>query len=398
MSRSSKVPPAWLLGWGYLSYSISNSVAIIAVPDLLASAHVPEAQIATVTSLYISTAVISIPLAPLLDLRVSRRTYAIEFAILTAMCTFGSLVAIGNIPLLSSVLFLCGVSTVMCVNAVGGWFGNLLPTEEKDVLGAWFQVVNFGAGGIVAAFMIYLLRVLPHPLGETVIAALALLELPLFIFTPCPPADRKLASESFLNFAREVVTLYRRRDVKWILALFLAPSASFALTNTLSGFGHSFRTSDEMVGVIAGAGVAVAGAFGALLVPRLTKHLSPVAIYLLVGLVGAGFTLSLIPAPRDPVVFAVAVLGQNVFQGSALSAANVIVLRAIGHNNPLAATQFGVLIGATQVPLTYMQMIDGHAYDLGGVAGTFVADALISGTACVILGLLYWRSLLKVPI
>ena len=63
-------------------------------------------------------------------------------------------------------------------------------------------------------------------------------------------------------------------------------------------------------------------------------------------------------------------LGQNVFQAAAFSAANAITLRAIGHDNPLAATQFGVLVGATQIPLTYMQMIDGNAYGLGGVTAT----------------------------
>ncbi|HEY4116154.1 MAG TPA: hypothetical protein VGM17_19005, partial [Rhizomicrobium sp.] len=186
-----------------------------------------------------------------------------------------------------------------------------------------------------------------------------------------------------------------RKDVQWILVIFLAPSASFALTNTLSGFGHDFHTSDELVGVIAGVGVAVAGVFGALIVPQITKRISPVAVYLLVGLVGACFTLSLIAAPRDPVTFGIAVMGQNVFQAAAFTAANAITFRTIGHDNPLAATQYGVLIGVTQIPLTYMQMIDGNAYGIGGTTATFAADALISGAACVILGLLYRRFVFK---
>ncbi|MGH6878210.1 MAG: MFS transporter [Rhizomicrobium sp.] len=377
--------------------AVNGSVGIIAVPDLLASAHVPEAQIAVVTSLYLATGFISIPLAPLLDWRFARRTYAIGFAILGALCNFGTLLFIHDVTLLSGLLFLSGLSVAMCVTAVGGWFGDMVAKEQKDALGAWFSVVNFGAGGAVAALTIYLQRMLPYPFGEATISTLILLVLPLFLLTPCPPADRKLASESFRNFARDVAALFRRNDIQWVLVIFLAPSASFALTNTLAGFGHEFHTSDELVGVIGGAGVAVAGVFGALLVPQLTKRLSPVAIYLLVGLIGACFTLSLILAPRDPLLFGIAVLGQNLFQAAALSAANVITFRAIGHDNPLAATQFGVLIGVTQIPLTYMQMIDGDAYGFGGLAATFAADALISGTACIILGLLYWRSVKAVP-
>ena len=390
-----KLPPVWLLGWGNLPLAASGSIALIAVPALLASAHVPEAQIAVATSLYIAFGVISIPLSPLLDWRFSRRSYAIFFAILTALCNLGALLSVPNVPLLSILLSLTGISVGMCVSAVGGWFGNLVPAEKKDALGAWLTVVNLGAGGVVAMSVIYLVRALPHPFGEALVSASILLTLPLFILTPCPPADKRLASESFANFARDVAALFRRKDVQWILLVFLAPSASFALTNTLGGFGRDFHTSDEMVGLIGGAGVAVAGVFGALIVPQLTKHMSPVVIYLLVGFVGACFTLSLIPAPRDSMVFGLAMLGQNVFQAAAFAAANAISLRAIGHDNPLAATQFGVLIGATQVPLTYMQMIDGRAYGFGGVAGTFAADALIGGAACLILGAFYWRSRLK---
>jgi ABC-type tungstate transport system substrate-binding protein len=39
-----------------------------------------------------------------------------------------------------------------------------------------------------------------------------------------------------------------------------------------------------------------------------------------------------------------------------------------------------------------MQVIDGNAYGLlGGVNGSYLADALISGTFCVILTLVLWH-------
>jgi len=391
MEKKRLLAAPWVLGWGNLPLAVNGSVGIIAVPDLLAAAHVPEPQIAVVTSLYLATGFLSIPLAPLLDWKFSRRSYAIAFALLAALFNFSSLVSIGNVPLLTVVLFLAGLSVAMCVTAVGGWFGNLVPTEKKDALGAWLTVVNFGAGGVVAAFIIPVLHNLPPFFGPAAISGVMLLVLPLYLLTPCPPADAKLASESFRRFVHDVAALFRRKDVQWVLLVFLAPSASFALTNTLSGFGHVFHTSDEMVGLIGGAGVTVAGVFGSLIVPRLTVRRSPVLIYLLVGLTGAAFTLSLVLAPHDWIVFAIAVLGQNVFQAAAFSAANVITLRAIGHDNPLAATQYGVLVGVTQIPLTYMQMIDGNAYGFGGLTATLLTDALISGTACVILAYLYGR-------
>ncbi|MCJ9430208.1 MFS transporter [Kordiimonas marina] len=391
MSQSQKLLPPWLLAFGNLPLGINSAVCLITIPDMLAAAHVPEGQIATATSLFLSTGFISILLAPLLDWRLPRRTYAIGFAVLNAVCNFFIPLAVSNIPLLTVLMFLSGMANAMCISAMGGWFSDLVPKEKKDALGAWFTVINFGAGGILAALIMYLLHELPSPLGEAATAVLSLLVVILFYVTPCPPADKTLASESFRNFARDVSGLFRRKEVLWVMLIFIAPSASFALTNTLSGFGHIYHISDEMVGVLGGAGVAVAGVAGALLVPLITKRLSPVATYLLVGLIGAVFTLTLIPAPKDPTFFGVAILGQNLFQAAAFAAANVITLRAIGHDNPLAATQYSVLIGVTMIPLTYMQMADGHAFDFGGLAGTFATDALVSGAACLILGLLYWR-------
>lgn len=391
MTENRRLAPAWLLGFGYLPFGINGSVALIAVPDLLASAHVPEPKIAALTSLYIATGFISILLSPLLDWRFSRKSYAIAATILAALCSFASLVMIDNVAVLTWVLFASGIAVAMCVNAAGGWFGDIVPKEQKDTLGAWFSVVNLGAGGAVAAFIIPALRDLPPYFGAAAISGLMLLVLPLFILTPCPPADKRLAKESFARFARDVGQMFKRKDVLWVLLVFAAPSASFALTNTLSGFGQQFHASDEMVGLIGGVGVTAAGIFGSLIVPRLTRRMSPVMVYLLVGLTGAAFTLSLIAAPRDLTVFGIAMLGQNLFQAAAFSASYVITLRIIGQDNPLAATQFGVLVGVTQIPLTYMQMIDGNAYRFGGVNATFLADALISGTICVILAYLFIR-------
>ena len=64
------------------------------------------------------------------------------------------------------------------------------------------------------------------------------------------------------------------------------------------------------------------------------------------------------------------------------------VPETIGRNNPLAATQFSVLSGVTVLPIVYMQMIDGRAYDWRGVTGAYGADAGIGLVACALLGVM----------
>jgi len=114
----------------------------------------------------------------------------------------------------------------------------------------------------------------------------------------------------------------------------------------------------------------------------LDGRLSPRLLYVCIGSAGALFTLSLLLASRTPTTFAVAVLGENVFQSAAFAVEAAIVLGTIGRDNALAATQFGLMIAAPNLPIAYMQAIDGAAYGAGGVAGALVADGMFSLAAC----------------
>lgn len=382
---------------GFLPLGVFGAIMLITVPQLLAGAHVAEPKIATVTAIGLAPGVLSLVVTPVLDWRFSRRAYAVALAVVGAIFTFAALLFIHNLALLAGFLFAGNTAIALCVAAVGGWFGNLTRTEDKGALGAWFTVANIGGGGLTAMSAIYLLRALPYALGAGVLSLFIVAALPLFLWTRCPPADGRLASESFRDFARDVLALLRRPSVLWTLPLFLLPSASFALTNTLGGLGHDFNTPEAMVGLIGGAGVATAGVIGSLMVPRLAKRIEPRPLYLLVGGAGALFTLVCASLPHTPTTFGLAFLGENVFQAAAFSVANLITLRTIGHDNPLAATQFGLLTTAYALPLIYMQIIDGQAYGVGGVTGSYLADALVSGGACVALALLLWSLRRRIP-
>ena len=397
VAEERRLPPVWLMGVGFAPLGVFGSVMLLTTPQLLAAHHVPEPQIAAVTAVGLIPGFCSFLLAPLLDWRFSRKTYAIAFTFVGAACAFAALMRINDLAQLTTLLVVGNLASNLGVAAVGGWFGGLTRPQDQSALGAWLTVFNIGGFGLVGAISVRLLRELPYPLGAALIALTVLLAIPLLLATPCPPADGRLARESFRDFARDLLALLRKRLVVWTLLLFVMPATAFALTNTLGGLGRDFKTSEALVGLLGGAGATVAGVFGSLMIPQLGKAIAPRPLYLWVGAVGALFTLSLVLLPRNPATFGLAMLGENVFQCAAFSVSNFIILRTIGHDNPLAATQFGLLNAASALPLSYMQYVDGQAYGFGGVNGSYVADSLISGAACAVLALLLWGLRRRIP-
>jgi PAT family beta-lactamase induction signal transducer AmpG len=123
----------------------------------------------------------------------------------------------------------------------------------------------------------------------------------------------------------------------------------------------------------------------------LIKRFPPLPLYIGVGVAGALFTLCLLLPARTPLLFAVAMVGENVFQSAAFALIYALILISIGKNNPIASTQFALINAASIVPIVYMPMLDGLGYDHGGLAGNLLADAGVSLAACAVMALLFTR-------
>jgi PAT family beta-lactamase induction signal transducer AmpG len=382
-----ELPPLWVLALVYTLIGTSGAVALITVPQLLEARGVPEPTIANVTAIALIPSFAAFLVSPILDVRFSRRTWAIALALLTATASYVALMSLGNLALLEAALFVTVLTAQLYVAAVGGWIGSLVGRDADTGLGAWFGAASIGGFGVAAIVGITLIRALPGGLGAALLCLALLLPLTVGLWLPAPPPDGRLARESFAQFFADIGQLVRRPSVVGTLILFAPPAASFALTNQLGGVGHQFGASEQFVGVIAGVGVTLAGIGGSLIMPPIARRMPLRWLYLAVGTAGAGFTLTLLLLPRTPLVFAIALIGENIAQSAAFAVQYAIILREMGKDNPLAATQFAVLQAATALPITYMQWIDGRAYAAGGVNASFVADAGLGLAACAGLAL-----------
>lgn len=394
MQKSRLLPSIWMMGLTNASYGLTGGFCAVVIPQLLASHGLPAGEIATVTSLILSPGFWAFLLAPMLDVRLSRRTYALVFGLLTAVAV-GATVAYSDRPRIIATIMLAGFLTAnLYQGAVGGWMGSLIAKKQDGELGIWFTVANLGAGGLMMVLAGEALHRFGMRVSAFLIGGIILLPMALFVAIPSPPPDRRLARESFGRFWSEVASLLRQRDVVLALLLFVLPAASFALTNVLGGTGRDFSASERTVSLFAGIGSTIAGLAGSFLLFPLARRMALRPLYLGIGVAGAFFTLSLILLPHVPWSFAVAITGENLFQALAFSTSNAITFEVIGPNNPFAATLFTLLMSATNLPITYMQYLDGRGYDRGGLVGSYVTDACISVAACMLLAslLVRWRN------
>jgi PAT family beta-lactamase induction signal transducer AmpG len=378
-----RLPPIWLLGLAQAPLGVNGAVALLVTPQLLAARHVPEPRIAEITALALVPGFCSFVLAPILDVRLSRRTYALGLFLACGLLTVAALMAIGNLAVLGWLLFAALFCVQLGISAAGGWISQLVSKEEESRLGAWFVVGNIGGFGLTSILGVILLRDLPYALGAALLGLLVVAPVAIFPLIPAPGPDRRLAKESFGQFFADLFTLVRRPVVLLSLVLFGVPAASFALTNTLGGLGADYGASERFVALMGGAGVVAAGIFGSLLVPPLANRVSPLPLYVAIGAVGAAFTLSLIVLPHTPAVYTLAMVGQNVFQSAAFATANFVMFRLMGKDNPFAATQYALMLAAQGLPLSYMQVLDGHAYGHGGAAKMYLMDGGLGLAACL---------------
>ncbi len=392
-----KIAPVWILALPWLTFGMVSGFVLVTLPNVLGAQGIPGARLGVAVAVIGSPMFWNFIFAPLLDVRFNRRTYALVFGILGVAATAFTVLHMHQLVVVEIVMLIGFLSVCMYQSAVGGWVGSLIGENQDSKLGAWSTVYNLSGGGIGTMVSGYAIEHWNITTAATLCFAVFLAPLLAFIWIPSVPVGTVRLGENFSRFVREIGALIRRPQVLMALAMFILPSASFALTNVLSGWSGDFRASELFVSLIGGGGIIAGGIIGSLLVPILARRIPLRALYLSIGLVGASFTLCMLMLPRTEAVFGLVFLGENTMQSAAIAAAAAITFEVIGTGNPLAATTYALLIAAGNLPIDYMAAVDARGYAWHGISGALLTDALLSAGACLLLVLLFRRRLLAQP-
>ena len=362
-----------------------------AMPILLAAKGVSTDEISSVSFWGFSPTFWAFLLCPILDVRFSKRTYALVAAPVAAVCLVACTLLTGNLFAFTAVLMLGCMAAVMFGNALGGWMPDVIGEEHYSAVGGTSNIANLGAAGLFAWLTVRLIRWLPPShaalyLGLAVVAPTAML-----FYIPLPARGTRLAGEVFGSFFRDLYRVCKTRSCLFGLLCFLSPTACFALTNLFSGLGGDFRTSEVWVSRINGPLAAVVCSLGCLVGVPFCQRFLRRTVYVVAGFGGAGAALAMIWMPHALAYYALGVLVYNFFQGINYTAFTAFEFEIVGPANPLAATQIALLTAAANAPISYMTRIDGHFSKTHGLAGMFGVDAVSSIAMGVILLLMFRR-------
>src|SRR5580700_8642271 len=142
--------PVWLMGLTNLSYGLYGGVVAFAIPQLLSLRHVSEPAIASLTAVSFSPSFWAFLFSPMLDVRFSRRWYAVALAVVAAATLVVAFMSLDHLVLLEAVLTLGFFAAYLYQSALGGWLSTIASAEEETTVSIWITIANVGGFGIMA--------------------------------------------------------------------------------------------------------------------------------------------------------------------------------------------------------------------------------------------------------
>jgi PAT family beta-lactamase induction signal transducer AmpG len=349
-----------------------------AMPILLSAKGVSVDEISKVSLAGFSPSFWAFVLCPILDVRFSKRAYALVFAAISAVCLGTCTLLTGNIMVFTIVLTTGCAAAVMFGNAHGGWMPDVIRDKHYSQVGGTSNIANLGAAGAFAAVAVVVVRTMSAPIAAWLLAAMVLAPTILLFFIPLPTKPTRDIAEVFGNFFGDLYRVCKTKNCLLGLMCFLSPTACFALTNLFSSLGRDFHASEGWMTVLNGPLVAAVCSLGCLAGIWICSRFPRRTVYVVAGFGGAAAALAMIWMPHTLAYFAIGVLGYNFFQGINYTAFTAFEFEIVGPGNPLASTQIALLTAASNAPISYMTRIDGHFYGRHGLSGMLAVDGISS--------------------
>ena len=377
MILTHKWPRPWVFSLLILPLGLVIGFNFTALPFLLARSGVPVDQIARINSASNLPGVLGIILAPLVDIKLRRRTWLAVGAFGTAAgaCMYFPMIGASHLLLLTTTVFAAGMLTFFVVAASGGMMVKLLCVTDQSKAAAWTQVGVLAGGAVSGAVLIWLAGRTPLITVGICFAGVASLLGLVPLTVPEPVPDRSAWFSGRLGLiGREIWGLARSGRRGWATLLLLSPCSTGAAQSLLPAIASQYGVGAKGVEWINGLGGGVALAAGALLGTVIPGKWDRRLTYAAAGVLNA-LAASVLMAANRPAVYFIGTAFYLVTQGLCWARSVALIIEIVGVETRDASTLYSILNGAVTIPLLYMIWLDGVGFRLLGTRGLLRVDA-----------------------
>jgi len=384
-----------------LPFGASSGFVTVTLAYQLTQGGVDAAQVAAVVAADLLPQTWKFLWAPIADTTLSRKSWYVIGAVLTAVgiIASGLVPATGAaLPLLSALVFLMSTATTFLAMSVEALIAHHTPNEVKGRASGWFQAGNLGGSGLGGGAGLWMAQHLSAPwissvaLGlACVVCAAALRWIPEPIHTRArgtgdPAAGfRSVLSQLWSSLAsvlKDLWIMVRSRSGFLALLVVFLPIGTGAASNLWAAVAGGWHASADTVALVNGTLNGVLSAVGCLIGGYFCDRLDRKTAYLLYGAVQATCAVAMALAPHTESMFIAFTLLYAVLNGLAYAGFSAVALETIGLS--AAATKYNVYASLSNMPILYMGLVEGWAYTRRGASGMLYAEAALAAVAIVI--------------
>jgi len=383
-------PAPWIFSLLILPLGMVYGFNFTALPFLLAKAGVPVDRIASVSAISSLPGVLAVLIAPIVDIKLRRRTWlAIGiFGTAIAACIYFPLIGASRLILMTALIFAGGMVTFLVMAACGGLMVRMLTSTDQSKASAWLQVGILGGGGLSAAMVLWLAVRMPLVAAAFCFAIVTALVgyVPFTIREPAPEPSPWFSGR-LVVIGKEIWALARSRERRWGSLLLLSPCATGAAQSLLPAIASHYGVGGGGVVWINGIGGSVALALGALCSTLVPGNWDRRLTYAAAGVTNALAAIFLLAANR-PAVYLAGTAFYLATEGLCAARSGALIVEIVGPEARDASTLYSLLNAAVSLPIVCVTWLDSVAFRYFGMHGLLLTDAglnfLVFGIVAVI--------------
>jgi hypothetical protein len=169
---------------------------------------------------------------------------------------------------------------------------------------------------------------------------------------------------------------------KVALALCVVPFGTGAALNLMPSVAPQWNAAPGVVSTAVAVSAPIC-AVAALAGGWICVGLGAWRAFVLLGCILAATALAAIPLPRSAVFFVVIYNAYALVQATIFTAFYAVVFDTAGQG--AASTKMGVLLSLSNLPYSYIALIEGRAVDRAGITGLLLSDGLLAFAGLAVL-------------